>query len=445
MYLLYSLLYGCGLVLGIPLFLLRSLREPAFARSFVQRFALGRIPVNPEGESSIWIHAVSVGEVIAVRPLVTRLRRAYPGTRIALSVTTPTGRRVAEERLEGVDDLFSCPFDLALVVRRVMRRVKPVALILVETEIWPHLLREAHRAGAVTLLVNGRISDRSFPRYRRIRFFLTRYLAEIDRFLMQSDLYARRVEELGAPADAVRVAGSLKFDADASAAAGSDEREGRITPEGRRVLIGGSTLDPEETILLSIFERLRSASPDLFLVLAPRHPARFDEVYELAKAHGLSVARRSKPETRVAEAEADVLVLDTLGELASLYREADVVFVGGSLATWGGHNIIEPAAKGKPVLFGPHMQNFADIARLFLDADAAIQVVDERDLERAFRDLLEHPARRDELSRRAREVIERNRGAADRTVASLRELLPERAEQAERAERAERAGRAGRA
>jgi 3-deoxy-D-manno-octulosonic-acid transferase len=432
-YLLYSLLYGFGLVLGIPLLLLRCVRERGYGKTLVERF--GRVRVNPAGERSIWIHAVSVGEVIAVRPLIARLKRAYPGTRIALSVTTPTGRRVAEERLQGVDDLFSCPFDLAIVVRHVMRRVSPRALLVVETEIWPNLLREAHRAGAVSLLVNGRISDRSFPRYRVIRSFLKRFLAEVDRFLMQSALYAGRIGELGAAPASIRVVGSLKFDADldldldldSGSGSGSDsqvtrEERSRVTPEGRRVLIAGSTLDPEEGALLSIFERLRATWPELFLVLAPRHPARFDEVYALATARGLGVARRSRPEA--SPPDADVLVLDTLGELASLYAEAEVVFVGGSIATWGGHNIIEPAAKGKPVLFGPHMQNFAEIARLFLEADAAVQVQDAGELERALRDLLEHPSKREELSRRAREVVERNRGAADRTVASLRELLP---------------------
>lgn len=420
MYLLYSLLYGCGLVLGAPFFLLRSLREPGFGKGFVERFGL--VPVNPGSDRSIWIHAVSVGEVLAVRPLVDRLKQAYPGTRIALSVTTPTGRRVAEDKLEGIDELFSCPFDLAVLVRRVMRRVKPRAVLVVETEIWPHLFREAHRAGAVTLVVNGRISDRSFPRYLRIRFFLRRYLVEIDRFLMQSELYARRIEELGASPDTIRIVGSLKFDADVDAdRSAAEERAPRVTPEGRRVLIGGSTLDSEEAILLSVFERLRKTWPDLFLVLAPRHPARFDEVYEVAGSRGLSVVRRSKTET--APADADVLILDTLGELASVYAEGEAVFVGGSLANWGGHNIIEPASKGKPVLFGPHMQNFADIARLFLDAGAAIQVEDERDLERALHDLLEHPARGEELSQRAQRVIERNRGAADRTVALLQELV----------------------
>jgi 3-deoxy-D-manno-octulosonic-acid transferase len=186
------------------------------------------------------------------------------------------------------------------------------------------------------------------------------------------------------------------------------------------VLIGGSTLDPEESILLSVFERLRRSVHDLFLILAPRQPARFETVFDLARRRGLRVVKRS---TAASFQEADVLVLDTLGELAAVYEEADYVFVGGSLAPWGGHNIIEPASHRKPVLFGPHMQNFSDIARLFLDANAAIQVRSEDELERALLDLAERPERRDELVENAARVVEENRGAADRTVAALRELL----------------------
>jgi len=415
MYLLYSLLYGCVLVLSAPYFLYRTLREPGFGASLRER-AFGA-EVNPRGERSIWIHAVSVGEVIAAGILVPQVREAFPGTRIALSVTTPTGRRVAEERLSGVDDLFYCPFDLSLVLRAMMARVRPRALVVIETEIWPNLLREARRAGAVTLLVNGRISDRSFPGYLRIRFFLKRCLKEIDRFLMQSETYARRIEEMGAAPSSVRVVGSLKFDA---APDGASEPAARVTPEGRRVLVAGSTLDPEERIVFSVFERLRVPAPDLFLVVAPRHVPRFDAVWELASSRGLRVARRSSGE-RVGDA--DVLLLDTLGELASVYAEADYAFVGGSLASWGGHNIIEPARFGKPVLFGPHMQNFADVARIFLDAGAALQVKDEAELESALRDLLERRERRDELSNKARAVVAENRGAARRTVDELKEIL----------------------
>jgi 3-deoxy-D-manno-octulosonic-acid transferase len=416
MYLLYSLLYGCVLVLSTPYFLYRSLWEPGYGTSLLERFVGAR--VNPGGVRSIWIHAVSVGEVIAAGILVPHLREAFPGTRLALSVTTPTGRKVAEERLSGIDDLFYCPFDISFILRKMMARVRPIALVVIETEIWPNLLREARRAGAVTLLVNGRISDRSFPGYLRIRFFLKRYLKEIDRFQMQSPTYARRIERLGAVPSSIRVAGSLKFDA---APEGAARPSARVTPEGRRILVAGSTLDPEERMLFSVFERLRTSAPDLFLVVAPRHVPRFDAVWELASSRGLRVARRSRGES---VGDADVLLLDTLGELASLYSEADYAFVGGSLANWGGHNIIEPAFWGKPVLFGPHMQNFADIARIFLDAGAALQVRDEAELESSLRDLLARRERCEELSRKARAVVAENRGAASRAVSALKELLP---------------------
>jgi len=416
MYFLYSFLYGCVLVLSAPYFLYRSWREPGFGASLRERF-LGT-GVNPGGERSIWIHAVSVGEVVAAGILVPRMREAFPGTRLALSVTTPTGRNVAEERISGIDDLFYCPVDLSFILRKMMARVRPTALIVIETEIWPNLLREARRAGAITLLVNGRISDRSFPGYLRIRFFLKRYLKEIDRFLMQGETYARRIEEIGASPESIRVVGSLKFDA---APDGAAPPSARVTPEGRRVLVAGSTLDPEERILLSVFERLRSLAPDLFLVLAPRHVPRFDAVSELVTSRGLRVARRSRGESA---GEADVLLLDTLGELASIYGEADYAFVGGSLASWGGHNIIEPASWGKPVLFGPHMQNFAEIARVFLDAGAAVQVRDEGELESVLRDLLASRERCEELSRKARAVVAENRGAASRTVSAMKEILP---------------------
>ena len=416
MYLLYRLLYGCVLVLSTPYFLYRSVREPGFGASLRERIFGAR--VNPGGERSIWIHAVSVGEVIAAGILVPHLREAFPGTRLALSVTTPTGCKVAEERLSGIDDLFYCPFDLSFVLRKMMACVRPRALVVIETEIWPNLLREARRAGAVTLLVNGRISDRSFPGYLRIRYFLKRYLTEIDRFLMQSEAHARRIEEMGAAPSSVRVAGSLKFDA---APDGAAKPSARVTPEGRPILVAGSTLEPEERILFSVFERLRISAPDLFLVVAPRHAPRFDAVWKLASCRGLRVARRSRGEDM---GDADVLLLDTLGELASVYAEADYAFVGGSLASWGGHNIIEPGAWGKPVLFGPHMQNFADVARIFLDAGAAIRVADEAELESALRDLLARPERCEELSRKALDVVAGNRGAAARTVSALKELLP---------------------
>jgi 3-deoxy-D-manno-octulosonic-acid transferase len=246
---------------------------------------------------------------------------------------------------------------------------------------------------------------------------MKRVLAEVDSFCMQNELYRERVEALGAPPERARVTGSLKFDAIAPSFAGE-----RAFPENRRVLIAGSTLEPEERQLLYVFESLSREAPDLFLVIAPRHPPRFDAVADLVRRRGHRFVRRSQAETD-ADPGADVMILDTLGELAALYEQADYVFVGGSLADWGGHNIIEPASKGKPVVFGPHMQNFADVAKLFVEERAAVQVLDRAELEAVLREWIENPRSALEIAERTTRVIEDNRGASERTVAALQELL----------------------
>lgn len=415
MYLLYSLGFGGLLLLGLPYLIYRSVRQKGYGRSLVER--LGAPDVPPSNAPTIWLHAVSVGEVIAAATLLPALERAFPEARFVVSVITVTGRRVAEDKLERVAAIFYCPFDLACLVRRVVRRVQPKALVLIETEIWPHLLRESKRAGAVTMIAAGRISDRSFPRYRRIRGFMKRFLAEVDTVCVQNELYRDRIQALGAPPERVRITGSLKFDAIAPAMSPSE----RVFPENRRVLIAGSTLEPEEEELIYVFESLSRDAPDLFLVIAPRHPPRFDLVSELVRKRGHRFVRRSQPEP-VTE-DIDVMVLDTLGELASLYDQADYVFVGGSLSGDGGHNIIEPASKGKPVVFGPDMRNFADIARLFLEGKAAVQVQDRRELEAVLREWIENPRIAQELAENTTRVIEDNRGARERTVQALEELL----------------------
>ena len=410
--------------MGLPYLLYRSLRQPGYGRSLVERV---RVPeIEASDKPTIWLHAVSVGEVIAVATLLPALERAFPDARFVVSVITVTGRRVAEDKFNNAKlnnaklsnvAVFYCPFDLAFLVRRVVHKVRPRALVIIETEIWPHLLRESKRAGAKTMIAGGRISDRSFPRYRKVRGFMKRFLAEVDGFCMQSELDRDRIEALGASPERVRVSGNLKFDAIAPTLA----RGERVFPENRRVLVAGSTLDPEEEELLYVFESLSRDAPDLFLVIAPRHPPRFDMVAELVRARGHHVTRRSNPG---ADADnADVMILDTLGELASLYEQADYVFVGGSLADWGGHNIIEPASKGKPVVFGPHMRNFVDVARRFVEGNAAVQVQDRHELETVLRDWIENPGRARELSDNTTRVIADNRGASERTVAALKELL----------------------
>jgi len=420
MYLLYSFVLTMVALVSLPYFLYRGLVTGKYWPSLRERLGLLPSSIDPRGESSIWVHAVSVGEVIAAKSLLPLLRESFPGKPVFVSVTTLTGKQVADRQLRDADGIFFCPFDWRFAVRRVVERIRPQVLLVVETEIWPHMLRACHEAGAATMLVNGRISDRSFRRYRLIRMFLKHYLRPVDCFCMQNARYAERIIELGAAPAKVSVTGSLKFDA-VLPKHGVPSPAARLIPSGRTVLVAGSTLAPEEEILLDVFRALRKKYADLFLILAPRHPERFDEVAKLAEVRELRAVRRSTLERPVADA--DLMILDTMGELASIYAAADLVFMGGSLATWGGHNIIEPAAEGKPVVFGPHMSNFQEIASSFLDAAAAIQIADRDELEESLGRLLADEDLRAGVGARARQLVEANRGAGQKTMESARQAV----------------------
>jgi 3-deoxy-D-manno-octulosonic-acid transferase len=438
MYVLYSALILTYFVLVSPYHLYQAIRYRKYIGSLPQR--LGYLPVsfNLDGDESIWIHAVSVGEVLTARALLPQLRERHPRLRIFLSTTTMTGQQVARNSLQFVDEVFYFPFDFAFIVNRILRLVRPRLFIMMETEIWPNLLRACRRAGVRTVLVNGRISARSYPRYRLARWFFRRVLDHVDRFCMQSDESARRIIDIGADPARVSVTGSLKFDSlelptsfdQARLAAAPMQDRGRarvlryfrIAPD-RPVLIAASTLKGEEEPVLEAFQRVRATMPKALLVIAPRKPERFDEAERLARRAGWNVARRS--ELRVdSEPRHDVVVLDSIGELAQLFQVATVVFVGGSLVDAGGHNILEPAVFGKPIVFGPWMSNFAEIARTFVDNGAAVQVRTGRELEDVLLELLGDPVRRASLGAAARALVEANRGARSRSLAVLAELLP---------------------
>jgi 3-deoxy-D-manno-octulosonic-acid transferase len=437
MYVAYSIFIVVFFAVMSPYLLYQAVRYRKYIASLRQRMGYLPVSFNLDGDESIWIHAVSVGEVLTARALLPELRERYPRLRIFLSTTTMTGQQIASTSLQYVDQVFYFPFDLGFAVRRTLRLVRPRLFIMIETEIWPNLLRACHRGGVRTALVNGRISARSYPRYRLVRPLFRRVLQHVDRFCMQSDESARRIVDLGAPVERVTVTGSLKFDSlefpDARGALEGGLRTSergpnrvlryfRISP-GRPVVIAASTLKGEEAPLLEAFHRVRASAPNALLVMAPRKPERFPEAERLAQAAGYTVARRS--ELRVdAEPRHQVVILDTIGELAQLFQIATVVFVGGSLVDAGGHNILEPAVFGKPILFGPHMQNFAEIARTFLDNGAAIQIRDEQELEPALVGLLGDPVRRASLGAAARALVEANRGARGRTLEALASLLP---------------------
>jgi 3-deoxy-D-manno-octulosonic-acid transferase len=428
MYGLYSVLIVAFFAVMSPFLIYQAVRYRKYIGSFTQRLGYLPISFNLDDKESIWIHAVSVGEVLTARALLPALRERYPKLRLFLSTTTMTGQQIARNNLQYVDEVFYFPFDLGFIVNRTLQLVRPRLFIMMETEIWPNQLRACHRAGVKTMLVNGRISSRSYPRYRLARSFFRRVLRDVDRFCMQSEESARRVVDIGAERDRVTVTGSLKFDSLEIPGSSPDRgrnrvlRYFRISPD-RPVVIAASTLKGEEEAVLDAFQRIRATMTSALLIIAPRKPQRFEDAERLARRAGWNVARRS--ELRVdAEPRYDVVVLDTIGELAQLYQVATVVFVGGSLVDSGGHNILEPAVFGKPIVFGPYMQNFAEIAQTFLENGAAIQVRTGRELEPALVGLLGDPVRRARLGAAARALVEANRGARVKTLAAIAQLLP---------------------
>ena len=429
MYLVYSLVTLVVFLAVSPYFLYQAIRHKKYIGSFGQRLGYLPVSLNIDGEESIWIHAVSVGEVLTARALVADLKARYPRLRLFLSTTTITGQQVARRSVQDVDACFYFPFDFAFIVRRTLGIIKPRVFVMMETEIWPNLLRLCRASGVKTVVVNGRISSRSYPRYRLIRPFFRRVLANVDRFCMQSEESARRLTALGADPARVTVTGSLKFDSlDMPTPTSHGKQRERVLrffrlAPNRVVIVAGSTVKGEEAAVLQAFARVRSAAPGALAILAPRQPERFSEVERLARDAGFSTARRSDLPID-AEPRVDVVVLDTLGELAQLYQLATAVFVGGSLVDYGGHNILEPAIFGKPIVFGRHMQNFKEIAEAFLANGAAVRVETDRDLESALTALVTDPVRRARLGAAARALVEANRGAKDKTLAMVADLLP---------------------
>jgi 3-deoxy-D-manno-octulosonic-acid transferase len=418
MYFLYSWMLAAALVLSSPYLLLKGLRQSKYLHSLRER--LGRLPeaLRQPARGALWIHAVSVGEALAVAPLVVELRRCLPGRKILVTTTTRTGQEVAAKKL-GADATFYFPLDFAFACRRALEAVKPALVVIAETEIWPNFLREARRVGARVVFVNGRLSDCSFAGYRRVRFFLRRVLQNVDAFLMQSEEDARRLRELGAPAERVAVGGNLKFDLPEPARpAFLRELESRQQP----VVVAGSTLAGEEEKLLDALRLCGEVGGRRsLLVLAPRHPERFEAVAALLEARGVTFLRRSR-ETAW-NGRADVVLLDTLGELAGTYAAATVAFIGGSLVPAGGHNPIEPALWAKPVVFGPSMENFRGIARALLDAGAAFQVRSADELGIVLGALLADPAACRRAGVAGRALVERERGAAARSAERIAALL----------------------
>lgn len=384
--------------------------------------------VNPSGKSSIWIHAVSVGEVLSARALIVRLKRLYPEHRILVSTTTTTGQDIARRFMSGIDATFYVPLDLTSFVNRALDRAKPEMLMLIDTEIWPNLLKACHRRGVKTILLNGRLSDASYRGYQFIGRSIKGVMANLDSVCAQTPLWGQRFINLGVLPERVKITGSLKFD---SVSVLPDSAQVQDTDALLQifnfsadvpVIIAGSTTSGEEQLILNTFERIRSSFAKCVLILAPRRPERFLEVRQLAKKHGFSVAMRT--DLKETPSTVEVIVLDTIGELNQLFQVATVVFVGGSLVDFGGHNILEPAIHGKPIIFGKHMENFLEISSLFVSQDAAWQVHSASELEESFCVLLNDPKRCKTLGTNARSLIEKHSGACSRSLKVIVDLLP---------------------
>jgi 3-deoxy-D-manno-octulosonic-acid transferase len=411
------------LLLGyLPILAFKRLRPDGYGRSLGQR--LGRFGEGLPREPRCWIHAVSVGEAATAVPLVEAITRRWPQLGIVMTTVTPTGARIVADRLAGRAVHRYFPIDLPGPVRRALDAVNPRFFLCMETELWPNLLRGLAARGVPSMIANGRISDRSFRRYRLVRFFTARMLAHVRVLAMQSEEDARRIIALGARPERVVVTGNIKNDLIPPEGGGEALWQRLLgLDDGEPVWVAGSTHRGEEAIVLDVYLRLRARVPTLALVLAPRHPERVAEVERLVRERGLQPVRRSGlPKS---QARGDVIIVDTVGELAQIYRVASVVFVGGSLAPTGGHNMLEPALLRKPVLFGPHTTNFRESAELLLEAGGALLVRDGAELDAHMGALLVDAERRRLMGDAAFKAVAGRRGAITHTLELVERYLME--------------------
>jgi 3-deoxy-D-manno-octulosonic-acid transferase len=426
MYTLYNLLLNLAFIIAFPYLFLRA----AWGKHGVLE-RMGRLSGQKieklRGQKVIWFHAASVGEVKALSVIIPQVRRNHPEYELVISTLTKTGQADAEKTLKGKGMVFFVPVDLKRFVRRTIRRIKPLALILVETELWPNLIREAKKSGCLVGLVNGRISERSLRRYRIVRSLFAETLGYLDLLCVQSEEYKQRMLLLGAVESRIVITGNLKFDrlllGDGSRDVSQIRKSLHIRSD-QRVMVAGSTREGEEQILLPVFKRLKQQYPNLIFVLAPRHLNRLSQIEGILSVHGLNFVRRTQlDESASKHAEGasplnhkSLILLDTMGELSKIYCLADVAFVGGSLVPVGGHNLLEPAICGVPVLFGPRVDNFKEEAKILMESGGGIQVDNQEGLQRELTNLLSDDEKRKRLGQKAREAIERKTGVAKKTT-----------------------------
>jgi 3-deoxy-D-manno-octulosonic-acid transferase len=436
MYALYNLILNVAFVIAFPYLFLRA----AFGGHGVKE-RMGRLPREKterlQGKKIIWFHAASVGEVKVLSTIIPEVKKRRAQYAIVVSTVTKTGRREAERLLEGIELVFFLPVDLKRFVRRTLNRLEPKTLILVETELWPNLIREAKTRGCPVTLINGRISESSLGRYLLVKSLMQRTLSCIDLLCMQSEEHKRRIMLLGADARKIEVTGNLKFDrlvftGQAQEAEGL-RRELHI-PDHFRVIVGGSVRSGEENMLIPVFKRLQEENDNLLFILAPRHLDRLkviemalsDQQMQFVRRNQLDqLARNTRSNDGVVGGDRRVIILDTIGELFKIYSLADVAFVGGSLVPVGGHNLLEPAIHGVPVLFGPYVDNSKEEAQILIESGGGIQVQNTEQLYLSLSGLLSDNAKRTQVGKKAKEVVQQKTGVSRRTADLIFSLLDE--------------------
>jgi 3-deoxy-D-manno-octulosonic-acid transferase len=445
MYFLYRVLTAVGMLFLAPYFALRGWRRGASWSALGERLGIlpaeisaGSVSPPADGDATnaasqsgpVWIHAVSVGEVLAAKPLIDGLKSTYPALRVFVSTTTETGQQLARERLQVADGIFYFPLDWVVPVRRALRTIRPILVIIMETEIWPNFLFEARRGGVPIIFANARISERSFARFLRWRFSIGELFAhslrDVTLVLAQTSEDAKRLAEMGAPENRIEVTGNLKYDSEPAALSqfGAWLREQLAQQDRWPMIVAGSIVAEEEESVLAAYDVVQRQWRRALLVLAPRKPDRFRAAADIIGAGGWTVVRRSTLDLSAPlDENADVLLLDSIGELAGLYSMADAVFVGGSLVRAGGHNILEPAWFSRPPVFGPSMENFREMAAQFLTARAGIQVTSSQQLGKVWVQLIEDDVLRERMGKAAFELSQRNRGATSRSLKRIASLL----------------------
>ncbi len=425
LWIVYNLLFPVVFLFMLPKFLSRMLKRGGYGQHFEQR--IGHFGHNTKARlrehRRVWVHAVSVGEIYVALRFIKAYREAHPDTFFALSTTTSTGHAIATKELDPRDVLFYFPVDLPVIIRKVLRIINPVRLILVEGEFWPNLIRLADKQGIPVSLINGRMSERSYKGYRKLKSLTTDVLRRINPICVQGNIDAGRMIGIGAPSGNVHVMGTVKFDVAERNPEGEKAAQEILQRIGVAddaiVLLGGSTWPGEEAVLCDLYKKLKAENKNIFLVLVPRHVERADEIVQCLEERHLLFLRRSQLDDSPKAEPPDVLFIDTTGELRNFYSVADIVFVGKSLLEHGGQNPIEPAMCGKAVVVGPNMENFPAVMPVFLKNDAIVQVSDVQSLETTISRLLADEPARAALGARAAQLVEENRGMIQKTVRLL--------------------------